>query len=232
MIESWEDLDPDNDLPRLNLPKKTDTKVSKPPRDTQTQIIPADSPLREAHPFYSSQPTIRILSRNTNSASPTSSPKDDKNNSQSQAVKTIEEREKEYAAARAKIFNQAPSTVDSNIQPNSYNNINNNNINNNNNSNNSTPQNFNNTNSTISSNNNINNNNNNNNFTIYEKKKTLFDANSNSTNNGNNQVSTKWKNNINPTPNGKNLKNQPLNPDGTKGFYSESGKGRGKRNQS
>jgi len=226
MIESWEDLDPDNDLPRLNLPKKTENKVAKGSFDSTASVIPADSPLREAHPFFSSQPTIRILPRNSNNQNQnhSPSPKDDKTASQAATVKTIEEREREYAVARAKIFNQAPShRTESDITTSQTTNTTNSNpVNNNSNSN------------------------NNNNFNIYEKKKSLFEENNNS---ANNQATAKWKSNVNTIVNnntnnyhqnmsrnngnvnhGKSLKTQPLNPDGTKGFYPETGKGRGKRN--
>jgi len=72
-----------------------------------------DSRLQEAHPFYSSQPVVRILKKTdtsgSNNSSPTTNPSNEPKMQQSterQLMKSLEEREREYAKARAAIFSQ------------------------------------------------------------------------------------------------------------------------------
>ena len=92
---SWEDIDDD-----------TDEKVPQVPKETKPFYVPEDSILREAHPFYSAQPSVKILQKDPKvnaqrKPMPTSY---GPGSASSLSNKTIEEREAEYERARAKIF--------------------------------------------------------------------------------------------------------------------------------
>eukprot|EP01112_Ceratiomyxa_fruticulosa_P019456 TRINITY_DN636_c0_g1_i1.p1 TRINITY_DN636_c0_g1~~TRINITY_DN636_c0_g1_i1.p1 ORF type:complete len:159 (+),score=55.71 TRINITY_DN636_c0_g1_i1:277-753(+) len=85
-----------------------------PPKKKHTETKSLDNALKEAHPFFESQPTIRILSRKDQKGTPSSS----SSSTQTQAVpqppqKSIEEREKEYLAAKQRLgisHHEPPST--------------------------------------------------------------------------------------------------------------------------
>lgn len=67
-----------------------------------------DDWLREAHPYFASKPTVQIMKRQPNPSSDTN-PTGNHVASNSQSQMTIQEREANYAKARAAIFSENQS---------------------------------------------------------------------------------------------------------------------------
>eukprot|EP01114_Cavostelium_apophysatum_P016954 TRINITY_DN4926_c0_g1_i1.p1 TRINITY_DN4926_c0_g1~~TRINITY_DN4926_c0_g1_i1.p1 ORF type:complete len:190 (-),score=18.60 TRINITY_DN4926_c0_g1_i1:188-730(-) len=93
--EEWEDSDPFD-----GEPVKKSAADAKP---IGSGFL-SENALKAAHPFFESQPTMKILSRRDNATSSVPPPQIAKPGGLSQAPKSFEEREREYNEARQRIL--------------------------------------------------------------------------------------------------------------------------------
>eukprot|EP01102_Stenamoeba_stenopodia_P016778 TRINITY_DN5899_c0_g1_i1.p1 TRINITY_DN5899_c0_g1~~TRINITY_DN5899_c0_g1_i1.p1 ORF type:complete len:248 (+),score=98.86 TRINITY_DN5899_c0_g1_i1:71-745(+) len=87
-------------------------------KKTGANYFAYDARLQEAHPFYASQPVIRILKKadnsNNNTIGNNEPPKTvEQKTTEELLMKTLEEREREYAKAREMIFSRQTENVPS-----------------------------------------------------------------------------------------------------------------------